>query len=69
MLDAADDAGKLVYRGEADPARRKMGISVVRMNRNAEGEDGVIVSDELFGPVVPIIPVDVSGFNVFSADR
>jgi acyl-CoA reductase-like NAD-dependent aldehyde dehydrogenase len=36
-----------------------MGISVVKLSRNAEGEDGTILAkDEIFGPVLPIIPVD-----------
>lgn len=60
IVDAADEAGQLVYRGEADQARNRMGISIVRMNRNAEGENSILVTDEIFGPIIPIIPVDVS---------
>lgn len=37
-----------------------MGINLVRLNRNGEGETGTLVTDEIFGPIIPIIPVDVS---------
>jgi len=47
-----------VYRGETDKPKRRMGISVVKLNRGAEGEDGILAKEEIFGPVLPVIPVD-----------
>jgi delta 1-pyrroline-5-carboxylate dehydrogenase len=35
-----------------------MGISLVRFNENAEGEDSWLVRDEIFGPIINIIPVE-----------
>lgn len=58
-VDEADMKGKLMYRGEQDPKSRRMGINVVRLNRNAEGEESLVVKEEIFGPILPIIPVDV----------
>ncbi|ORY28000.1 Aldehyde/histidinol dehydrogenase [Naematelia encephala] len=58
FLNKAEEEGKLVHRGELDQERRRLGISIVRLNANAEGEVGGIVEEEIFGPVVPVIPVD-----------
>lgn len=57
-IEEASTAGQLVYRGETDKPRRRMGISVVKFGRGAEGENSMLVKDEIFGPVLPIIPVD-----------
>lgn len=35
-----------------------MGISLVRLNKDGAGETGILVEDEIWGPVLPIIPVD-----------
>lgn len=59
-MEAADEEGKLVYRGETDASRNRMSINLVRLNRNGEGETTTLVTDEIFGPIIPIIPVDVS---------
>lgn len=58
IIDDAQKAGKLVYRGEEDKPNRRMGISLVRLNKDAQGESGILVEDEIWGPVLPIIPVD-----------
>lgn len=60
LLEKAQAGGKVVYRGEMDRGRRRMGISLVKLNENAEGESGTLVEEEIFGPVLPIIPVAVS---------
>jgi acyl-CoA reductase-like NAD-dependent aldehyde dehydrogenase len=35
-----------------------MGISIVKLNRGAVGEEGILANEEIFGPILPIIPVD-----------
>jgi acyl-CoA reductase-like NAD-dependent aldehyde dehydrogenase len=60
IVEKAHEDGKLVYRGETDVTRNRMGINLVRLNRNGEGETGTLVTDEIYGPIIPIIPVDVS---------
>nr|XP_019007737.1 aldehyde dehydrogenase (NAD+) [Kwoniella pini CBS 10737]OCF46518.1 aldehyde dehydrogenase (NAD+) [Kwoniella pini CBS 10737] len=57
-LDKADGEGKLVNRGELNKESRRLGISLVKTNLNGEGETGGLVEDEVFGPVIAIIPVD-----------
>ncbi|WWC98379.1 hypothetical protein V866_005270 [Kwoniella sp. B9012] len=57
-IDRAEQQGKLVHRGEINKDNRRIGISLVKMNPNAEGESGGLVEDEVFGPVMAIIPVD-----------
>lgn len=51
--------GKLVYKGEMDEKTRRMGISLIRLNENGEREEGGVMVDEIFGPVLAIIPVEV----------
>lgn len=58
ILDDAQKGGKLIYRGEEDEANRRLGISLVRLNKDAQGESGILVEEEIWGPVLPIIPVD-----------
>jgi hypothetical protein len=55
-LDQAEKAGDLLYRAEADPETRRMGISLVKQQ---ESSTGTLVENEIFGPVLPIIPVKV----------
>ncbi|WWC64986.1 uncharacterized protein I303_107600 [Kwoniella dejecticola CBS 10117] len=57
-LDKAEAEGKLVHRGEMNKETRRLGISLVKTNLNGEGESGGLVEDEVFGPVMAIIPVD-----------
>jgi hypothetical protein len=58
-LDQAEKEGNLLYRAEADPATRRMGISLVKQQ---ETSTGTLVENEIFGPVLPIIAVKVK-FN------
>ena len=60
MLEKAQLEGKVVYRGESDKQRRRMGVSLVKLDKDGIGETGSLVEDEIFGPVLPIIPVQVS---------
>lgn len=60
LLEKAEKNGYTVLRGEVDPARNRMGISLVIMKHQSKGDDGGLLSDEIFGPVLPIIPIDVS---------
>ncbi|KAL7420913.1 Hexadecenal dehydrogenase [Cryptotrichosporon argae] len=50
--------GKVVVRGEQDAASRRMGMSVVVLPDGARGEDGLFVKEEIFGPVVAVVPVN-----------
>lgn len=59
FLDQAEKNGHTVIRGETDAEKRRLGISLVIMkNGLGEGEGG-LMEEEIFGPVLPIIPVDV----------
>lgn len=60
FLDKAESAGHKVIRGEVDEEKRRMGISLVVMKNGLKGDDGGLMGEEIFGPVLPIIPVDVS---------
>lgn len=42
-----------------DEKTRRMGISLIKLNENGEGEEGGVMVDEIFGPVLTIIPVKV----------
>lgn len=56
LLETAEKGGSLVYRAESDSNTRRMGISILRLDANATGP---IVEDEIFGPILPIIAVEV----------
>ena len=60
FIDEMHAAGKLAHRGESDRSTRRMGFSLVLLNKNGEGETTGLVKEEIFGPVLPIIPVSVS---------
>lgn len=47
------------YRGETNNETRRMGITVVKMPRGGEGDDTGILEEELFGPILPVVPVKV----------
>jgi acyl-CoA reductase-like NAD-dependent aldehyde dehydrogenase len=55
-LDQAEKEGNLLYRAEADPTTRRMGISLVKQQETSTGS---LVENEIFGPVLPIIAVKV----------
>ena len=47
------------YKGERDPETRRMGITVLKMSPGGEGDDTSIMEEELFGPILPVVPVKV----------
>jgi acyl-CoA reductase-like NAD-dependent aldehyde dehydrogenase len=59
ILKKAESEGKLIHRGEVNERKQKMGFSLVRLNAGGKGEDGALVEEEIFGPVLPIISVKV----------
>ncbi len=48
------DSKKVYYGGTGDPVRRKIAPTILR---NVSAEDAVM-QEEIFGPILPIIPVD-----------
>ena len=60
FVEKAEEQGKLVYKGEMDASTRRMGFSLVKLAEDGVGETGGLVEEEIFGAVVPIIPVSVS---------
>lgn len=59
FLDTAEREGTLWYRGEIDEGTMRMGVSIVLLDDERKGGGG-LRQEEIFGPVLPIIPVDVS---------
>lgn len=57
FIKHAEDNGTLIYRGETDEKKMRMGISLIRVDQSKDG--GKILEEEIFGPVIPIIVVDV----------
>jgi len=66
LLEKAQSAGQVIYRGETNKERLRMGISLVKMS---ESDTGGLVEDEIFGPVMPIIPVEVGCGDGKRADK
>lgn len=48
--------GQIVLGGKADPSKKKMDVTVVR---DVEPDDSLL-EDEIFGPVLAVVPIDVS---------
>jgi acyl-CoA reductase-like NAD-dependent aldehyde dehydrogenase len=66
FIQQAESAGKLVYKGEVDVEKRRMGFSIVKLSLDGQGEKGGLVEEEIFGPVLPIIPVSVGVWDMGS---
>jgi len=60
FIEKAEASGHTVIRGDIDEEKRRMGISLVIMKGGLKGTEGGLMDEEIFGPVLPIIPVDVS---------
>jgi acyl-CoA reductase-like NAD-dependent aldehyde dehydrogenase len=60
FIEKAEASGHTVIRGDIDEEKRRMGISLVIMKGGVKGTEGGLMDEEIFGPVLPIIPVDVS---------
>ncbi|ORX40867.1 Aldehyde/histidinol dehydrogenase [Kockovaella imperatae] len=56
FMEQADSAGRLAYKGEANAGSLRMGFSLVLLNEDGVGETGPLIEEEIFGPVLPIIP-------------
>lgn len=62
FLEKAEKSGHTVIRGDVDVEKNRMGISLVIMKNGVKGTEGGLMDEEIFGPVLPIIPVDVSSY-------
>jgi len=60
FIEKAEASGHTVIRGDIDEEKRRMGISLVIMKGGVKGTEGGLMDEEIFGPVLPIIPVNVS---------
>lgn len=61
FIETAERDGTLIYRGEADSIKRRMGVSLILLDR---GKDlGKIMDEEIFGPVLPIVVVEVCAIS------
>ena len=58
-VNEAEREGRLVYKGEKDEESLRMGFSVVLLSEDGVGEKGGLIDEEIFGPVLPIIPYSV----------
>jgi acyl-CoA reductase-like NAD-dependent aldehyde dehydrogenase len=59
LLAEAENEGQMVIRGESDPITKRMGISVVLLPHASKVPRIKVVEEEIFGPIIPIIPVEV----------
>jgi aldehyde dehydrogenase (NAD+) len=55
--------GRVILGGKADPSRKKLDVTVVR---DVKGDDSLL-EDEIFGPVLAVVPVDVSFFPMLNS--
>jgi acyl-CoA reductase-like NAD-dependent aldehyde dehydrogenase len=69
LLGKAEEGGKVVYKGESDASTRRMGFSLVKLAEDGQGEEGALVQEEIFGAVLPIIPVSVRFPFIFDTKR
>ncbi|GFZ51302.1 hypothetical protein JCM24511_09062 [Saitozyma sp. JCM 24511] len=58
LLAEAEKEGQIVIRGESDPTTKRMGISVVLLPEASKVPRIKIIEEEIFGPIIPIIPVE-----------
>ena len=59
FVDKAEAKGLVYYRGEMNKETRRMGITVVKMPKGGKGDDTGLLEEELFGPILPVVPVKV----------
>lgn len=58
LIDSAKESGCEVVGNQRDPERRRIGLTLIEFN--STDETSPLVNEELFGPILPIIPVEVS---------
>lgn len=58
FIDQAKSNGHQIVGGQTDAGKRKIGLTCIRM----KGEDSEAgwMKEEIFGPILPIVPVKVS---------
>ena len=59
FLEAAERQGTVYLRGEVDEERQRMGITVLKMNKGGKGDSSGVLEEEIFGPILPVIPAKV----------
>jgi acyl-CoA reductase-like NAD-dependent aldehyde dehydrogenase len=60
FIDQAKSEGHQIVGGQTDAGKRKIGLTCIRM----KGEDSEAgwMKEEIFGPILPIVPIKVSSF-------
>jgi acyl-CoA reductase-like NAD-dependent aldehyde dehydrogenase len=69
LLAEAEKEGQMVIRGESDPTTKRMGISIVLLPEASKVPKIKIVEEEIFGPIIPIIPVEVGWRGSYTTRR
>jgi hypothetical protein len=59
FINKAEGKGLVYHKGEMKAETRRMGITVLKMPKGGEGDDTGILEEELFGPILPVVPVKV----------
>jgi acyl-CoA reductase-like NAD-dependent aldehyde dehydrogenase len=59
FIDQAKADGHYLVGGQLDPENRKVGLTCVKMYEE-KGAGGKLMEEEIFGPILPIVSVDVS---------
>lgn len=58
LIDSAKESGCEVVGNQRDPERRRIGLTLVEFT--SKDEASPLVNEELFGPILPIVAVEVS---------
>jgi acyl-CoA reductase-like NAD-dependent aldehyde dehydrogenase len=58
LIDSAEQSGCKVVGNQRDAEKRRIGLTLVEFN--SKDENSPLVNEELFGPILPIVPVEVS---------
>lgn len=58
LIDSAEQSGCKVVGNQRDAEKRRIGLTLVEFN--SKDETSPLVNEELFGPILPIVPVEVS---------
>ncbi|KAI5478029.1 hypothetical protein MNV49_005492 [Pseudohyphozyma bogoriensis] len=54
-----DTRGEVVVRGEIDESAQRVGVTVVDLGEGTgEGKDDVLLHDEIFGPILPVLTLN-----------
>lgn len=58
LIDSAKESGCEVVGNQRDPEKRRIGLTLVEFT--SKDEASPLVNEELFGPILPIVAVEVS---------